>query len=175
MKWYVVHTYAGQELTVKANIELLVQRRNLTDSIQQVMVPLQEVVSISRGKKRTTQKKHFPSYVLIEMEMNKDTMHYITEIPGVTNFIGFDGKPQAIRKSEVDRLLGVGIEEDEKVGAIEIPYAVGEVVRIKAGPFKDFDGNVEEIYPDKGKLKVMVSVFGRSTPVELAFTQVEGL
>jgi transcriptional antiterminator NusG len=175
-KWYVVHTYSGQELAVQKYIEMLVEREQLQSQIGTVLVPTQEVVTISGGKKRSHTKKFFPSYILIEMEMNDDTMHYVTNIPGVTHFVGSNGKAESILPEEVNRLLGV-TEGEEKLGGdvIEIPFRVGEAVRIKAGPFKDFDGTVEEINPEKGKLKVMVSVFGRSTPVELGFTQVEGL
>jgi len=109
------------------------------------------------------------------MELNKDTMHYITDIPGVTHFVGANGKAQTLKKAEVDRLLGNTGPEEELNSMVEIPYSIGESVRIKDGPFKDFDGTVEEINVEKGKLKVMVSVFGRSTPVELGFMQVEGL
>lgn len=153
----------------------MVEREGLQESILQVLVPTQEVVTMSGGRKISRTKKFFPSYIIIQMELNKDTMHYITDIPGVTHFVGVDGKAQLVKQSEVDRLLGkTGVEEEfDKI--VEIPHTVGESVRIKDGPFKDFDGVVEEINVEKGKLKVMVSVFGRSTPVELGFMQVEGL
>jgi transcriptional antiterminator NusG len=110
------------------------------------------------------------------MEMTRDTMHLITEIPGVTHFVGVDNKPQALRRAEVERLTGSQDEEENVPSQLdEIPFTIGEAVRIKAGPFKDFDGVIDEINAEKGKLKVMVSVFGRSTPVELDFNQVEGL
>ena len=175
IKWYAVHTYSGQELSVKKHIEMMVEREGLEDQIRTVMVPTQEVVSVANGKKTSRTKKFFPSYIIIEMELNKDTMHYITDIPGVTHFVGVDGKAQTLKKSEVARLLGEPGEEEELTKMVEIPYNVGESVRIKDGPFKDFDGTIEEINVEKGKLKVMVSVFGRSTPVELGFMQVEGL
>jgi transcriptional antiterminator NusG len=176
MKWYTIHTYSGQELSVQKHIEMMVEREKLEDQIRTVLVPTQEVVSVTNGKKTSRTKKFFPAYVIIEMEMNKDTMHYITDVPGVTHFVGVNGKAQTLKKSEVDRLLGNTSEQDEELTKmVEIPYSIGEAVRIKDGPFKDFDGTIEEINVDKGKLKVMVSVFGRSTPVELGFMQVEGL
>jgi transcriptional antiterminator NusG len=174
MKWYVLHTYSGQENNVKQHIEMMVEREGLQGQIGQVLVPTQEVVSVSRGRRVHRQRKHFPSYVIIEIDMNKDSAHLVTEIPGVTHFVGVGGKAQAIRKKEVDQLLGVQNVPDASE-TIEIPYSVGDGVRIKAGPFKGFDGTVEEVSPTSGKLKVMVSVFGRSTPVELEFLQVEGL
>jgi transcriptional antiterminator NusG len=176
MKWYVVHTYSGQENSVKKHIDMMVEREGLQDQIVQVLVPSQEVVSVTKGKKVSRNKKFFPSYILIQMEINKTTMHLVTEIPGVTHFVGTGNKPQAIRKSEAERLMGqVNPLEGEEKQVVEIPYAIGESVRIKDGPFKDFDGTIEEINTEKGKLKVMVSVFGRSTPVELNFVQVESL
>ena len=175
MKWYVVHTYSGQENSVKKHLEMMIEREEISEYFGDILVPTQEVVSMSRGKKVTRNRKFFPSYIIVNMEMNKDTMHYVTDIPGVTHFVGNNNKPQAIRKSEVDRLLGQVNPEEKDNEVMEIPFVVGESVRIKEGPFKDFDGTIEEIYPDKGKLKVMVSVFGRSAPVELGFMQVDGL
>jgi transcription termination/antitermination protein NusG len=176
MKWYVVHTYSGQETSVQKHTEMMIEREGVQNFFGEVRVPQQEVISVSRGKKVSRSRKLYPSYILIEMEMTRDTMHLVTEIPGVTHFVGVDNKPQALRKSEVDRLTGALNEEANVPNQLEeIPYTLGEAVRIKAGPFKDFDGVIDEINAEKGKLKVMVSVFGRSTPVELNFNQVEGL
>lgn len=175
-KWYVVHTYSGQEGKVKQHLEALVDKNNLKDLFGQILLPTREVTTVQKGKKTTRDKKFYPSYLLVEMEMNKDTMHYVTDIPGVTHFVGV-GKPQPLRKSEVDRILGQSHagEGGSDTKVVEIPFTSGEKVRIKDGPFKDFDGVVEEINPEKGKLKVMVSVFGRSTPVELDFVQVDSV
>jgi len=175
MKWYVVHTYSGQENNVKKHLEMMIEQEGLQEMFGQILVPTQEVVSVARGKRTTRNKKFFPSYIIVEMELNKESIHYVTDLPGVTHFVGVDNKPQAIRKSEVERLLGQVNPDDAVDEVLEIPYAVGDSVRIKEGPFKEFDGSVEEVYPDKGKLKVMVNVFGRSAPVELGFMQVEGL
>jgi transcription termination/antitermination protein NusG len=176
MKWYVVHTYSGQETSVEQHIGMMIEREGIQEFFGEVRVPQQDVVSVTRGRKVSRSRKLFPSYILIEMEMTRDTMHYITEIPGVTHFVGVDNKPQAMRRSEVERMLGSEESVEGSVPAFEeIPFSVGEAVRINTGPFKDFDGTIEEINAEKGKLKVMVSVFGRSTPVELTFTQVEGL
>lgn len=176
MKWYVVHTYSGQEGKVKQHLDALVERNGLADQIGQVLLPMREVTTVQKGKKTTRDRKFFPSYILVEMEMNKETMHWVTDIPGVTHFVGGDGKPQPLRRAEVERILGQSaVPEATETGVMEIPFNSGDKVRIKDGPFKDFDGVVEEINPEKGKLKVMVSVFGRSTPVELDFGQVDNV
>ena len=176
MKWYVVHTYSGQEIKVKQHLESFVERNELSSSFGQILLPMREVTTVQKGKKTTRDRKFFPSYLLIEMDMNKDTMHWVTDIPGVTHFVGGEGKPQPLRRTEVERILGQSTPQEAAVtGVIEIPFRSGDKVRIKDGPFKDFDGVVEEINPEKGKLKVMVSVFGRSTPVELDFGQVDSV
>jgi transcriptional antiterminator NusG len=173
-KWYVVHTYSGQEGKVKQHLESLIEKNGLQDQFGQVLLPMREVTTVQKGKKTVRDKKFFPSYLLIEMEMNKDTMHWVTDVPGVTHFVG-EGKPQPLRRSEVERILGQGTPEVQESGVVEIPFHNGDKIRIKDGPFKDFDGVVEEINPEKGKIKVMVSVFGRSTPVELDFGQVDAV
>lgn len=174
LRWYVVHTYSGQEGKVKSHLEMLVEREGLQRYFGRLLLPMQEVTSVQKGKKTTRDRKFYPSYLLVEMVMNKDSMHKVTDIPGVTHFVGV-GKPQPLRRSEVERILGQETGPAQESGAVEIPYNPGEKVRIKDGPFKDFDGIVEEINAEKGKLKVMVSVFGRSTPVELDFMQVESV
>lgn len=174
-KWYVVHTYSGQEGKVKQHIEALVERNGLQDQFGDIMLPTREVTTVQKGKKTVRDRKFYPSYLLIEMEMNKDTMHWVTDIPGVTHFVGVNNKPQPLRRSEVERILGQNTVEAPEQGVVEIPFQPQDKVRIKDGPFKDFDGVVEEIHPEKGKLKVMVSVFGRSTPVELDFGQVDAV
>jgi transcriptional antiterminator NusG len=175
MKWYVVHTYSGQENNVKKHIDMMVEREDLADQVGRVLVPSQDVINVARGRKVTRNRKFFPSYILIEMEINKTTMHLVTDIPGVTHFLGNGNTPQAIRRSEVERLLGQVDPDQADEQVVDVPYVIGDSVRIKEGPFKDFDGSVEDVNTEKGKLKVMVSVFGRSTPVELGFNQVEGL
>ncbi len=173
MRWYVVHTYSGQESKVKAHLEMAIQRSELDEYFGQILMPTREVVTITKGKKISRDRKNFPSYVIIEMVVNKETIHFVTDIPGVTHFVGV-GKPQPLRAAEVDRILGTSESaEVQELGEIEVPYQSGDSVRIKDGPFKDFDGTVEEVNAEKGKVKVLVSVFGRSTPVELDFAQVE--
>lgn len=174
MNWYVLHTYSGQENKVKAYIEELIERQGFQGVIGQVLLPAQEVVQVRHGKKIRQSRKDFPSYVILEMDMTKDAQHAVLSIPGVTHFVGVGQKAQPLRKAEVDRILGrTGHDRGELDGhALQIPFKVGDAVRINEGPFKDFDGSVEDVSPDKGKLKVLVSVFGRSTPVELDFRQV---
>jgi transcriptional antiterminator NusG len=173
-KWYVVHTYSGQEGKVKAHIETSIEKSGMAKYFGNVLMPTREVVTVSKGKKISRDRKNFPSYVIVEMEMNKETMHFVTDIPGVTHFVGV-GKPQPLRPSEVERILGSYDKEVQETKEVDIPFLSGDSVRIKDGPFKDFDGLVEEVNPEKGKIKVFVSVFGRSTPVELDFVQVEAL
>jgi len=171
MRWYVVHTYTGQESRVQNYIQDIVAGGDYTGQIGQVLVPTQEVVQIKNGKKTKTTRKFFPGYLLIEMELTKETMHFVRNINGVTGFVGGD-TPQPLRKDEIRRILGQ-TEEVPVETVNEVPFQIGDSVKIKEGPFKDFDGLVDEIHPDKGKVKVMVSVFGRSTPVEVDFSHVE--
>jgi transcriptional antiterminator NusG len=171
--WYVVQTYSGQENKVAQYIQDLISAGELVDQIAQVLVPTEEVVSVKGGKKIKTTRRFFPSYILVEMEMTKETVHFVQNINGVTGFIG-GKKPQAIREEEIRRILG----QQEKVSrqqVSEAPFQIGDAVKIKEGPFKDFGGTVDEIHPEKGKVKVMVSVFGRSTPVEVDFIHVTPL
>jgi transcription termination/antitermination protein NusG len=172
-RWYVVHTYTGQEAKVKGYIEDVVASGELADQVGQVLMPTQDVVQVKNGKKVKTTRKFFPSYLLVELELTKETMHFVRNINGVTGFVGGDN-PQALRKDEVRRILGQA-EEAPVETVSEVPFQIGDMVKIKEGPFKDFDGLVDEIHPEKGKVKVMVSVFGRSTPVEVDFSHVEML
>ena len=133
-------------------------------------MPTQEVISVKGGKKIKTTRRFFPSYVLLLMDMNKETSHFVTNINGVSGFVG-GRKPQPVRDDEIRRILGQQ-EKSSRQQISEIPFEIGDAVKIKEGPFKDFDGTVDEIHPEKGKVKVMVSVFGRSTPVEVDFGHV---
>ena len=165
-RWYAIHTFSGQENNIKKHIEQMIEREGVQDKFGQIIVPTREVVSNVRGKRRTSVQNLFPAYIIIEMELDELTQHLVSTINGVTHFAGMT------QQSEVDRLLGVN-PEDSIGGEIQIPYTIGDNVCIKEGPFKGFVGVVDEIMEDKTKIKVMVSVFGRSTPVELGFNQVE--
>lgn len=177
-QWFAVHTFSGQEMNIKKNLEMVIEREGLQEKFGQILVPQKSVTTNVRGKRKTSLQNLFPSYIIVEMELDELTQHLVTTIQGVTHFGGTsrqNRRPVPLRKSEVDRLLGTADTEAELTGEIQIPYVVGDSVCIKDGPFKGFVGTVEEIMPDRFKLKVMVSVFGRSTPVELAFNQVESV
>lgn len=169
-QWYVVQTYTGQEPKVVQYIQDFIDAGDLEGMIGRVLSPTQDVVQVKNGKKVKTSRKFFPSYVLLEMELSKEAMHFVQSVNGVTGFIG-GRKPQPLREEEVRRILGQ-TEKGERQQISEMPFEVGDAVKIKEGPFKDFDGTVDEVHPEKGKVKVMVSVFGRSTPVEVDFIHV---
>jgi transcriptional antiterminator NusG len=170
VRWYVVHTYSGQEGKVFQFLNELIQSGELGDKLTRVLMPTQDVVQVKNGRKTKTTRKFFPCYVLVELELGKETMHAVQNAAGVMGFVG-GNKPQALKDEEVRRILGQ-TEKTTRQQISEVPFEIGDSVKIKEGPFKDFDGTVEEIHPEKGKIKVMVSVFGRSTPVEVDFVHV---
>jgi len=170
-KWYVVHTYSGQETKVFSYLTELIESGEAGGAIKAVLMPTQDVVQVKNGKKIKTTRKFFPSYVLVEMDMTRESMHMVLAGGGVTGFIG-GNKPQPLREDEARRILGQASDKGPRQSVSEIPFEVGDAVKIKDGPFKDFDGVVDKVYPEKGKVNVMVSVFGRSTPVEVDFVQV---
>ncbi|MGA2507035.1 MAG: transcription termination/antitermination protein NusG [Chitinispirillaceae bacterium] len=169
-RWYAVHTYSGQESKVFQYLTELIQTGEMSGKLMQVLMPTQDVVQVKNGRKTKTTRKFFPCYVLVEVELSKETMHVVQNASGVMGFVG-GNKPQALREEEVRRILGQ-TEKTVRQQVSEIPFEIGDAVKIKEGPFKDFDGVVDEIHPEKGKIKVMVSVFGRSTPVEVDFIHV---
>jgi len=175
-RWYAIQTTAGHENKVRS----LIQRRIDADpqpaeerAIRQALVPTQEAVEVKNGKKVTVERKIYPGYVLVEMLMNQETLHTINNIQGVIKFVGQDRLPQPLRPEEVNRLLGIADEQEEKEPEEEIPFLVGQAVAITEGPFSDFNGTVEEVFPDKGKVRVSVSLFGRPTSVELDYLQLK--
>jgi len=172
-RWYVVHAYSGYENKVKKALSEYIERAGLEDSFGQVLVPSEEVVEIREGKKRTSERKFFPGYVLVQMEMNEDTWHLVKSVPQVMGFIGgTSDRPAPITQKEVDRILQK-VEEGVDKPKPKVIYEPGEMVRVIDGPFNDFEAVVEGVDYDKNKLQVSVLIFGRSTPVELEFTQVE--
>ena len=171
-QWYALHTYSGHENKVKTYLESLIQAGGAGGTIYQAVVPTEEVVEMRGGKKTVTKKRFLPSYVLVEMEMNKDAWHVVSNIPGVTNFVGPARKPQALTQEEVAHILG-HIDRRKSQEVEEIPFLVGDQVKVNDGAFKDFVGTVQEVIPEKRRLKIMVSIFGRGTPVELDVLQVE--
>lgn len=171
MRWYVVHTYSGRENKVRETIERLIRNSDLKDRFGKVLVATEEVAEMKKGKKKVSQRKLFPSYILIEMAMSEEAWGLIENVPGVTHFVGGVKKPFPIPKKDVDRILG---RMEKKEGIVpEVPFTLGEHVRVVDGPFADFTGVVDEINPERGKVKVLVSIFGRETPVELDFLQVK--
>ncbi|WP_029406723.1 transcription termination/antitermination protein NusG [Thiomicrorhabdus sp. Milos-T2] len=172
-RWYVVHAFSGYENKVKNALAEYVERAGLEDSFGEVLVPSEEVVEIRDGKKRTSERKFFPGYVLVQMDMNEDSWHLVKSVPQVMGFIGgTSDRPAPISQKEVDRILQ-RVETSVDKPRPKVIYEPGEMVRVVDGPFKDFEAVVEGIDYDKNKLQVSVLIFGRSTPVELEFTQVE--
>ncbi len=170
--WYVIHTYSGYENKVKTNLEKRVESMNMEDKIFRVLVPMEDEVEFKSGKKKIIKRKVFPGYVLVEMDMTDDSWYVVRNTPGVTGFVGTGAKPIPLLESEVAAILRqMGMEEQRTV----IEFTVDQSVKVIAGPFKDFIGVVRQIMGDKGKLRVNVSMFGRETPVELEFAQVEKL
>jgi transcriptional antiterminator NusG len=173
MKWFVVHAYSGFEKSVKKNLQERIQRSELSGMFGQILVPVEEVVEIKGGQKAISERKFFPGYVLVEMEMTDETWHLVKSTPKVTGFVGGSGnKPTPISQKEVDNIIDqvqAGVEKPKP----KVLFETGESVRVKDGPFMDFHGNVEEVNYEKNKIRVSVSIFGRSTPVELDFGQVE--
>lgn len=170
-----MHTYSGYENKVKANLEKRVESMGMADKIFRVVVPEEEETEIKNGKKKVVKRKVFPGYVLVEIVMTDDSWYVVRNTPGVTGFVGSAGsgsKPTPLLPEEVVGLLKrMGVEEKR----IDVNYEIGETVRVKEGPFTNFTGSVEEMDKDKAKLKVLVNMFGRDTPVELDFTQIEKL
>ncbi len=176
-RWYAVQTYSGHENKVQKLITRKIEdepgETPEEKEIAEVLVPTQDVVEIRNGKRVTVTRRLYPGYVLVHMDLNERTMHVINNIQGVIKFVGSGPAPQPLREEEINKILGVEIEE-EKAEKEEIPFHAGQVVDVTSGPFTDFSGTVQEVYPDKGKVKVEVSLFGRPTSVELDYTQLKG-
>jgi transcription termination/antitermination protein NusG len=172
MRWYVVHTYSGHENKVRENIQKMINASSIREHFGQIVVPTEEVAEMKKGKKTITTRKFFPSYILIEMYMSDEAFHLVNDLPGVTGFVGTSSGAQPLTKPEVDRILG-RMDKEKQTIIPEIPFTLGEHIRIKDGPFSDFTGVIDEINAERGKLRVLVSIFGRETPVELDFLQVE--
>ena len=171
-KWYAIHVLSGHERKVKAYLENEIDRLGLADKISQILIPSEEVTEMREGKRRTKNRVFFPGYMLIELALDKETRYVVLNTPGITNFVGPRNEAQPLRKEEVDRILG-RVEESQGKEVLDVPFRVGDPIKVTDGPFTDFTGFVEDINKEKKKLKVMVSIFGRSTPLELDFLQVE--
>ena len=177
IRWYAIQTYSGHENKVQKLIERKIGEEHGEEleekEIQEALVPTQDAVEIRNGKRVSVTRRLYPGYVLVKMVLNDRTMHVINNIQGVIKFVGSGKAPQPLREDEINKILGVEVESDEDPRE-EIPFYVNQVVEITSGPFTDFSGTVQEVYRDKGKVKVEVSLFGRPTSVELDFTQLKG-
>ena len=172
-KWYVVHAYSGFEKSVQRALIERIKRSEMQDQFGQILVPVEEVVEMKNGAKAITERKFFPGYVLVEMDMTDETWHLVKSTPKVTGFVGGTAiRPTPISQKEVDAILHQ-VQEGVEKPRPKVLFEVGEAVRVKEGPFTDFNGNVEDVNYEKSKLRVSVTIFGRSTPVELDFGQVE--
>jgi len=170
--WYVVHTQTGSEEKVKSTLEKRISQVGLQDLISSVIIPTEQVSEVRSGKKKISQRKFFPGYLLLEMDLSEQTYLFVKTTPGVTGFIGLGKKPMPLPQGEVDNILKRTKDTAVKPSP-KVVFEKGEQVRVTEGPFLNFNGTIEEVYPEKGKIKVSVSIFGRSTLVELEYWQVE--
>jgi transcriptional antiterminator NusG len=173
-KWYIVHTYSNFEKKVAEGIREQARNQNLEDRFEEIVVPTEEVIEVHRGRKRTAERRYFPGYVLVKMVLNDMTYHLVKNTPKVTGFLGSQQTPIPVSEKEVQRILG-GVEEHAERIRPVIDFEIGERVKVKEGPFEGFEGQVEEIDEDRGRVKVSVSIFGRATPVDLEFAGVTKL
>jgi transcriptional antiterminator NusG len=171
-QWYIVHTYSGFEAKVKESLRQRAEALGMGEVIEEVLIPTEEVVEVRDGKKTKSTRKFFPGYVLVKMEMSDEAWHVVKNTPRVTGFVGTGNKPVPLSDEEVDRIIRQ-VTVAAKKPKPKLEYRIGETVRIMEGPFSNFTGQVEEINEDRSTLKVMVTIFGRATPVELGFLQVE--
>jgi len=175
--WYVVHTYAGYENKVKSNLESRISSMNMEDRIFEVVIPLEDVVELKNGKRQVVSRKVFPGYLMVRMALDDDSWYVVRNTPGVTGFVGLGARPTPLSRREVENILAVKVEGagPAKKTRPRLEYEVGESVRVREGPFADFSGTIAEINEDQLKLKVLVNIFGRETPVEFEFAQVAKL
>ena len=169
-KWYIVHTYSGHENKVKVNLEKRIEYMNMADKIFRIEVPQKTVTKMKDGKKTDREEKIFPGYVLVEMIMDDDSWYVVRHTAGVTKFVGSAKKPIAAKESEIKKIIH---KTQNQVSKVELDVKAGDKVRIISGPFSEFIGDITEVYPDKSKLRAMVSIFGRETPVELEYKQIQ--
>jgi len=175
MKWYVVRSVSGQENKIKEYIESEINHHNLGDNLQQILVPTEKVIQIRNGKKINKEKVYFPGYIMVQARLEGEVPHIIKSVNGVIGFLGETkgGEPVPLRKSEVNRMLGKVDELAEQIDNVAIPFKNGETIKVVDGPFNGFNGIIEKVNEEKRKLEVMVKIFGRKTPLELSYMQVE--
>ena len=172
-RWYVVHAYSGMEKTVERNLRERIDRAGMQEKFGRILVPMEEVVELKKGKKAVTERRFFPGYVLVEMDMGDDTWHLVKHTAKVTGFVGgAKNRPSPISEAEVMKIV-TQMQEGVEKPRPKVEWVVGELVRVKDGPFTDFNGAIEDVNYDKSKVRVSVTIFGRATPVELDFAQVE--
>ena len=178
-QWFVIHSYAGYENKVKSNLESRIASMNMEERIFEVVIPMEDVIEFKNGKKQVVSKKVFPGYLLVRIELDDDSWYVVRNTPGVTGFVGLGARPTPLSRKEVEGILQVKVEDGEggptRKSRPSFQYEVGETVRVREGPFADFSGTIAEINEDQLKLKVLVNIFGRETPVELDFAQVAKL
>lgn len=172
LKWYVVQAYSGFEMKAKQALEERIRSQNMGAFFGDIHVPQETVVELVRGQKKTSNRKFFPGYILVQMVMNEDSWHLVKETPKISGFVGDASDPQPMGQDEIARILSQ-VEEGAAAPKARMHFEQGDTVKVKDGPFTDFMGTIEEVKPEKGKVKVLISIFGRATPVELDFIQVE--
>ena len=170
--WYIVQTFSGFEQKIAETLKNTIEKKQLSDKIEDVLVPMHEITEVKRGKRVQRKKKYFPSYILVRMEMDKELYHMIKDIQKVTGFLGTTGNPAPVSEKEINKILG-SIKEGSLAPKTEITFDIGEQVKVCDGPFASFSGLVEEVDEEKSRLKVSVSIFGRPTPIDLEYNQVE--
>jgi transcriptional antiterminator NusG len=171
--WFVIHSYSGYENKVKSNLTTRITSMHMEDAIFDVVIPMEDVVEIKSGRKVTVARKQFPGYLLVRMYLDDDSWGVVRNTPGVTGFVGSGTKPTPLSRREVERILGVRKDEEKKAPRFKPDWEVGETVRVTEGPFADFNGVIEDINLDQSKVRVLVDIFGRETPVELNFEQIQ--
>lgn len=172
LRWYAVHTYSGHEQKAKRYLESVIVSSGLEQKFGQILIPTEQVTEMRQGRRTTSTKKFLPSYILVEMELDQITQNLVVNAPSVTNFVGAAGKPHPLKVNEVERIMGQ-VDRSRTAEVKDVPYKAGDSVKVIDGPFADFSGFVSEVNLERRKIKVMVSIFGRPTPVELDFLQIE--
>jgi len=172
MNWFIVQTFSGFEQKIAGTIKEMIKKKSLEEKIEEVLVPMHEVTEVKRGKRVKRKKKYFPSYILVRMEMSKNLYHMIKDIQKVTGFLGTKGNPVPVQEQEINKIMG-RIKEGTMAPKTQITFDIGEQVKVCEGPFASFSGLVEEVDEEKSRLKVSVSIFGRPTPIDLEYNQVE--